>query len=62
MMIEVKPKHQTQEPQQKKRVTRQYINEVVTWSVNQAKWKYATEYCLDRSWEFKILTEEHLGL
>jgi hypothetical protein len=62
MMIEVKPKKQTKEPEKKKRVTKQYLQEVMTWGVNQAKWKAATEYCLDRGWEFKILTEEHLGL
>jgi len=62
MMLEVKPKRQTQEPEKKKRITKQYINEVKTYGVNQSKWKAATEYCLDRGWEFKILTEEHLGL
>ena len=62
MMLEVKPKKQTQEPQQQRRVTKKYITEVATWGVNQAKWKAATEYCLDRGWEFKILTEDHLGL
>lgn len=59
-LIEVKPKKQTKEPEKKKRVTKQYIQEVVTWGVNQAKWKAATEYCLDRGWEFKILTEDEL--
>jgi hypothetical protein len=62
LMIEVKPKKQTQPPTQQKRKTKQYINEVTTWGVNQAKWKAANEYCLDRGWEFKILTEDHLGL
>ena len=62
MMLEVKPKKQTQEPLQQRRVTKKYITEVATWGVNQAKWKAATEYCLDRGWEFKILTEDHLGL
>jgi hypothetical protein len=62
MMIEIKPKKQTMEPQKKKRVTKQYIQEVTTWGVNQAKWNYATEYCKDRGWEFKVLTEEHLGI
>ena len=27
---------------------------------NQSKWKAATEYCLDRGWEFKIITEKEL--
>lgn len=62
MMIEVKPKKQTMEPPMQRRVTKQYINEVATWGINQSKWKAATEYCLDRGWEFKLMTEEHLGL
>jgi len=62
MILEVKPKKQTEKPEQRKRITKQYINEVATWGVNQAKWKAATEFCLDRGWEFKILTEEHLGI
>jgi len=62
MMMEVKPKKQTKEPQQQRRVTKRYITEVTTWGVNQAKWKAATEYCLDRGWEFKLITEDHLGL
>ena len=62
MMIEVKPKKQTQAPTPQRRVTKQYITEVTTWGVNQAKWKAATEYCLDRGWEFKLMTEDHLGL
>ena len=62
MMLEVKPKKQTQEPIIQRRVTKRYITEVTTWGVNQAKWKAATEYCLDRNWEFKLITEDHLGL
>ena len=27
---------------------------------NQAKWKAAREFCKDRMWEFKVLTEEEL--
>ena len=59
-MIEVKPKKQTQPPEIKKRITKQYINEVTTWAVNEAKWKAAKEYCLDRKWEFVIFTEDQL--
>lgn len=62
MMLEVKPKKQTKPPEKKKRVTKQYITEVSTWGVNQAKWKAATEFCLDRGWEFMLVTEDHLGL
>ena len=62
MMLEVKPKKQTAQPESQKRKTKQFINEVKTWGVNQAKWKAASEYCLDRGWEFKLITEDHLGL
>jgi hypothetical protein len=60
MLIEVKPKQQTTEPKKQKRKTKKYITEVMTWGVNEAKWKYAREYCLDRGWEFKILTEAEI--
>lgn len=62
MLLEVKPKHQTIEPIKKTRVTRRYITEVMTWGVNQAKWEAATEYCADRGWEFRLITEDELGL
>ena len=62
MMIEVKPQKQSVEPAKRSRVTKQYITEVVTYSINQAKWKAAKEYCLDRGWQFKVLTEKELGL
>jgi len=59
-LIEIKPKYQTIEPIKKNRVTQKYINEVYTYAVNQTKWKYAEEYCKDRGWEFKIMTEDDL--
>jgi hypothetical protein len=62
MLIEVKPKKQTVEPVIRKRVTKQFINEVTTYAVNQAKWKAATEFCLDRGWEFMLMTEDHIGI
>ena len=60
IMIEVKPYKQTQPPKQRSRVTKQYITEVTTYGVNQSKWVAAEEYCKDRGWEFKILTENDL--
>lgn len=61
-IIEIKPKAQTKEPEVQKRKTKKYITEVVTWGVNQAKWKAAEEYCADRKWVFKIITEDELGI
>jgi len=62
MMIEVKPQKQSVEPAKRSRVTKQYITEVMTYGINQAKWKAAQEYCLDKGWQFKVLTEKELGL
>ena len=62
MIIEVKPKRQCMEPKPQKKKTRTYIYEVREYAKNQAKWKAATEYCLDRGLEFKILTETELGI
>jgi hypothetical protein len=60
-LIEIKPKKQTVEPQQKRR-TKSYMSEAKTWVVNQAKWNAAEEFCKDNMWEFKILTEDDLGI
>lgn len=60
MILEVKPKAQTQEPTPPKRKTKRYINEVFTWGVNQAKWKAAEEFCKDRGWQFRLITEADL--
>lgn len=60
MVVEVKPEKQTKPPAKKKKVTRGYLTEIATWSVNEAKWKAATDYCLDRGWEFKVITEKEI--
>ena len=61
-IIEVKPKAQCKEPvKNPKRRTKKWFNEVVTYAVNQAKWKSATEYCENQGMEFKVLTEDHLN-
>lgn len=62
MVWEIKPKKQSVEPTKRSRVTKKYINEVVTWGINEAKWKAANEFCLDRGWTFKVLTEEDIGI
>jgi len=59
-VIEVKPKKQLSPPKEPKRKTQRYINEVATYIKNQAKFKAAEEYCKDRRYGFRILTEEQL--
>ena len=61
-VVEVKPKKQTQPPKKPKRQTKSYIYECKTYAVNQAKWKAAKDYCADRMWEFKVMTEKELGI
>ena len=61
-LIEIKPFRQTQEPKVQKRKTKGYIYEVVEYAKNQAKWKAAEEWCLDHGYEFKLLTENELGI
>ena len=61
-VIEVKPKKQTVEPKKRSKVTKSYIHECKTYAVNQAKWKAAKEFCDDRLIEFKVITEEELGI
>jgi len=60
MLLEVKPKAQTQEPKKQSRKTKRYITEVMTYGVNQAKWKAAEDFCRSRGWEFRLITETEL--
>ena len=55
-VIEVKPHKQTKPPSKKN------LYEMKTYAVNQAKWKAAKEFCDDRRIEFKIITENELGI
>ena len=61
-IIEVKPKKQTRPPKPVERKTKRWIKEVRTFGINEAKWKHATKWCEDNDMEFKILTEEELGI
>ena len=53
---------QTKPPKPVSRKTKRWLNEVKTYSINEGKWKYAKEWCDNNSMEFKILTEEELGI
>jgi hypothetical protein len=61
-VIEIKPKRQCVEPKVQTKKTKKYIYEVTEYAKNQAKWKAAKEFCDDRQWEFKVLTEDELGI
>lgn len=62
MLWEIKPYKQSQEPAMQPKITKQYVSEVMTYGINQAKWMAAEEYCKKRGWEFKVITEKDLGI
>ena len=61
-LIEIKPAKQVKGPTKQKSRSKRYISEVVEYAKNVAKWEAAKEFCDDRKWEFKILTEHELGI
>jgi hypothetical protein len=61
MVLEVKPEKQTRPPSQKRK-TKQFIQESITYAINEAKWKAAELFCLEHGWKFKIITEKDLGI
>jgi hypothetical protein len=61
-LVEIKPKKQTSPPPVPKRKTKGYIFEAMEYAKNQSKWEVAREWCADRGYEFKILTEDDLNI
>jgi hypothetical protein len=61
-VIEIKPKRQTAPPPKPQRQTKKYLYEAYEYAKNQAKWEAAKEWCADRGYEFKVLTENELGI
>ena len=61
-LIEIKPMRQCSPPPKPKRQTKKYLNEAYEYAKNQAKWRAAQDYCADRMWEFKVMTEKELGI
>ncbi len=58
--VEVKPEAQTLPPKQPKRITKQFMESVETFAVNQAKWAAAKEWCSNNNMDFIILTEREI--
>jgi len=61
-LIEIKPQKQTAPPPKPQRQTKGYMREAYEYARNQAKWAAAKEWCADRGYEFKIITENELGI
>lgn len=66
IVVEVKPKNQITPPNVSKtktnKPTKKYIREVMTYGINEAKWKAAQAYCADKKWKFIIMSEIELGI
>jgi hypothetical protein len=60
-IIEVKPENQTKPPIKRKN-TKTYITEQITYINNQCKWTAAEKYCAENNFKFVIITEKNLGL
>lgn len=62
-IVEIKPKVQTARPVRgPKQKMQTYINEMITFQVNDAKWQAAKAYAAKRGWEFHVLSERELGI
>lgn len=63
-IIEIKPNRLTIVPKEPKKKTRaavvRYVNEMKEFIKNQNKWAVANEFCSQKGYEFKILTENNL--
>ena len=62
LLIEIKPKYQTERPvpppaNAKIKEQKAFINSTKTYLTNKAKWQAAIEWCKPRGFEFKIYTE-----
>lgn len=62
-MIEVKPYAQViGPPENPKRKTKAWATAVQTYITNQAKWEAAKEFCEEKGWRWRIITEKELGI
>ena len=62
ILVEIKPSSQVQAPTiNKRRSKKAMLKEATTYAINEAKWKYAKEWCDDRNIKFKIITEKDIG-
>ena len=73
-IVEIKPQNQNvwdinenlvmpKPPQRKTAKSWQnYQNRLIEATRNACKWDAAKKYCIERGWEFKIITEKNLGI
>jgi len=61
-IVEIKPMKETVPPSPKGKSKRKFLSEVMTYGVNDAKFRAARAYCKQRAWHFQVITEHELGV
>ena len=61
-VVEIKPMYQCVKPIKGKKRDKTFLNECMTYEVNQAKWKAASAFFKKQGIEFVVLTEHDLGI
>jgi len=59
-LIEVKPEKEKYPPKPQGKKKQRYLQECMTYEINQSKWAYARAYCKKRGWNFVILSEKDI--
>lgn len=62
VLIEIKPYTQTKPPNTPKKRTKKYLNEILRYEINKAKWNAAMEFCSRSGMSFQLITENELGI
>jgi hypothetical protein len=60
ILVEIKPEAQKKPPVKKKRITKKFVKESITYSINKAKWEFAEQWCKKQGIKFMVLTEKDL--
>ena len=63
-LVEIKPYSQTKKPVLRKsncKAAMRYQNELITYYINQSKWKAAKEFADKRNLQFIVITEKELN-
>jgi hypothetical protein len=59
-LVEIKPEQQAKKPQKGRKSQKTYETEMMTWIVNESKWKAAQQYAKERGWGFRVITENSI--
>ena len=62
VVVEIKPYCETIPPKRGKKKEKTFINEILTYEKNRAKWVAAKQFCEENNMRFIVLTEHELGI